>query len=251
MPITAGKMKNKIRIEDLLLLQGHADTLQLARAKVLAGQVYVGDERVSSPALLVQSNICLRVRQSKRYVSRGGKKLELACKKLNITIQDKHVLDIGASTGGFTDYCLQHGSPQVTAVDVGTSQLAWSLRRDPRVLLHEKTDIRFLAKEHFQRINFVLADVSFISLTTVLPAVIAQTRKVEFLVLVKPQFELPRNLVPRGGVVQNELHRQRALQRVKLFFAANGYCRLRSVSSEVAGAKGNREIFLSANPSAS
>ncbi len=233
----------RIRVDQLLLEQGVISSLALVHAKILAGQVFVEEVKVTSPALRVSRSATLRVKASKRYVSRGGKKLELAFRDLSVRVKDRHVLDIGASTGGFVDCCLQHGAAGVTAVDVGTNQLAWSLRCDPRVKVFEKTDIRTFAGQHYRHNNLVVADVSFVSLTTVLPAVFTNLARAEYLVLVKPQFELPRRLVPRGGIVRNDKLRGYAVQRVKNLFQEHGYQDFTAVDCRISGTKGNREIF--------
>ena len=223
-------------------------SLPLAHAKIMAGQVFVEEVKVTSPAQRVARSATLRVKASKRYVSRGGKKLELAFKHLRLRLKGKHVLDIGASTGGFTDCCLQHGAASVIAVDVGTNQLAWSLRCDTRVKVFEKTDMRTFAAQHYQHTDIVVADVSFISLTAILPPVFAHLPQAEFLVLVKPQFELPRYLVPRGGVVHDNQLRQQAVLRIKNFFSAHKYRTYATFDCGVSGVKGNREIFCYAKP---
>ena len=166
-------------------------------------------------------------------------------------IKNKQVLDIGSSTGGFTDCCLQHGAATVTAVDVGTNQLAWSLRRDPRVKVFEKTDIRTFTQHNYQHIELVVADVSFISLTSILPPILAALPQAKFLVLVKPQFELPRHLVPRGGVVRDNKLRNGALLKIKHLFRSHGYDGFVAIDCAICGMKGNREIFCYARKSKS
>ena len=233
----------RVRVDQLLLEQGIIASLPLAHAKIMAGQVFIEEVKATSPAQQVSRSATLRVKASKRYVSRGGKKLELALKELRLRVRHKHVLDIGSSTGGFTDCCLQHGAATVTAVDVGTNQLAWSLRTDPRVTVFEKTDIRTFAGQNYRHSNLVVADVSFISLTSILPSVFANLPRAEFLVLLKPQFELPRQHVPRGGVVRDNRLRHYALQRIKAFFKRHGYEDFVAVDCAISGTKGNREIF--------
>ncbi|MDE3268930.1 MAG: TlyA family RNA methyltransferase [Pseudomonadota bacterium] len=236
------KTRAKIRVDELLTERGLA--LPLVHAKIMAGQVYVDQQKVASPALLVAPSADVRVRAGKRYVSRAGKKLATACKALRLNVRGKHVLDVGASTGGFSDYCLQHGAAKITAVDVGTAQLAWSLRQDLRVQSFEKTDIRSLPAAAFLGIDLVLADVSFISLTSILPAVFAHLQHAAYLVLIKPQFEIPRKLVPRGGIVSNAKHHRYACERVQDSFRKQGFKYLRLTSSQVLGTKGNQEFFL-------
>ena len=232
-----------VRIDQLLLEQGIIASLSLAHAKIMAGQVFVEEVKVVSPAQRVSRSATLRVKTSKRYVSRGGKKLELALKDLRLRVTGKQVLDIGSSTGGFTDCCLQQGAATVTAIDVGTNQLAWSLRINPRVKVFEKTDIRTFARQNYQHSDLVIADVSFISLTSILPPVFAHLPCAEFLVLVKPQFELSRALVPRGGVVRDNKLRAYVVQKIKNFFTAHGYKNFTFVDCRICGTKGNREIF--------
>ena len=236
-------MERRVRIDQLLLERGMITSLPLAHAKIMAGQVYVEESKVASPALRVLPSAALRVKASKRYVSRGGKKLEMAFKSLHVMVRGKHVLDIGASTGGFADCCLQHGAATVTAVDVGTNQLAWRLRTDSRVRVFEKTDIRTFAATHYRDIDIVVADVSFVSLTTLLPAVFANLPHGEFLLLVKPQFELPRHLVPRGGVVRANKLRRLAVERIKKMLVSYGCHSCVTTDAAICGVKGNREVF--------
>ena len=221
--------------------------MPLARAKIMAGQVFVGEARVNSPALRVTSSELVRVRRQKKYVGRGGKKLELALRALQLSVADKHILDIGSSTGGFTDCCLQRGANTVTAVDVGTNQLAWKLRNDPKVRVFEKTDIRDFVRQNQVNVDLVLADVSFISLTVILPPVFVPARQAAFLVLVKPQFELPRHLVPQGGIVHEDKHRRQAVLKIKKLFALSGYKNFWAQDAELQGTKGNREVFFYAD----
>lgn len=181
--------------------------------------------------------------QARRYVSRSGKKLEIALKSLGLSVIDKRVLDIGASTGGFTDCCLQHGAAKVIAVDRGTRQLAPHLRADRRVVVFEKTDIRdYITNSSSEEIDLIVADLSFVPLTIVLPPVINRYAN-DFLVLIKPQFELPRRLVPPGGVIRDRDRWQLAIDKVKKMFRNAGYTDLRIQHAAIVGAKGNREFF--------
>ena len=181
--------------------------------------------------------------QARRYVSRSGKKLEIALKNFGLSVIDKCILDIGASTGGFTDCCLQHGAAKVIAVDRGTRQLAQHLREDRRVVVFEKTDIRdYLTNNPSKEIELIVADLSFVPLTIVLPPVINHYAK-DFLVLIKPQFELPRRLVPSGGVVRDRYRWQLAIDKVKNMFHNAGYTDLKIQQTVIVGTKGNREFF--------
>lgn len=185
--------------------------------------------------------------QSRRYVSRSGKKLEIALKTFGLSVIDKRILDIGASIGGFTDCCLQHGAAKVITVDRGTRQLAPHLREDQRVVVFENADVRhyvdYYAKEE---IDLVVADVSFVPLSIILPPVINRYPK-DFLVLIKPQFELPRHLVPRGGVIRDRHRWQLAITKVKDMFREAGYTDLRIQRKGVVGKKGNHEFFCYAH----
>lgn len=181
--------------------------------------------------------------QPRRYVSRSGKKLEIALKNLGLSVNDKCILDIGASTGGFTDCCLQHGAAKVIAVDRGTRQLASRLRDDRRVVVFEKTDIRnYVANYSAKEIDLVLADISFVPLTVILPPVISRCVN-DFLVLIKPQFELPRNLIPAGGIVRDHYRWQLAITKVKKMFHDAGYANLKIQRTVIVGLKGNQEFF--------
>ena len=181
--------------------------------------------------------------QARRYVSRSGKKLEVALKGLGLSVVNKCILDIGASTGGFTDCCLQHGAAKVIAVDRGTRQLARHLREDQRVVVFEKTDIRDYAINCSDtKIDLVLADLSFVPLTVILPPIISRYPN-DFLVLIKPQFELARHLVPKGGVVRDDYLRQQSITKVKDMFRDAGYTQIKIQQSAIVGAKGNHEFF--------
>ena len=186
-------------------------------------------------------------KQARRYASRSGKKLEIALKTFGLSVIDKRILDIGASIGGFTDCCLQHGAAKVTTVDRGTGQLADHLRNDPRVTVHEGTDARFYVNyRSSEEIDLVVADVSFVPLTIVLPPVINRYPN-DFLVLVKPQFELPRHLVPQGGVIRDRHRWQLAINKVKEMFRNAGYTDIRIQRQAVVGRKGNHEFFCYAS----
>jgi len=240
--------KNR-RIDELLCERGLVDSLKSAQAYVLAGKVTVNEQRADKPSLLVDTSASIRLKNSGKFVSRGGDKLAGALLDLGIAdaLLGATVLDVGASTGGFTDCCLQNGAKTVIAVDVGTNQLAWELRNDPRVRSYEKTDIRELRTtgENLEEISWVVADVSFNSLARLLPQIrrVAPAAGVHFLLLVKPQFELPRDLVESGGLVTDEGHRQLAVERIATACAELGLAGGRITESKIPGQSGNREIF--------
>lgn len=195
----------KKRVDLLLVERGLADTRQKAQAVIMAGQVYSGERRCDKPGLTLEESVPLEVRGGLRYVSRGGLKLEKAMKVFPITLAGKTAADIGASTGGFTDCMLQNGAQRVYAVDVGYGQLAWSIRSDPRVVCLERTNARYLTAEQIpEPLDFTSIDVSFISLSLILPALrplMAPGGQVA--ALVKPQFEAGRDKVGKKGVVRD------------------------------------------------
>lgn len=228
------------------MVLGLAETRSRAEAMIRTGRVLVDDRPIEKPGTPVAADAQIRVRGSeRRYVSRGGEKLGPALAHFAIDPTDCVCADIGASTGGFTDCLLQHGAAQVTAVDVGYGQLAATLRNDPRVTVRERENARELkAGELPRETALVTVDVSFISVRLILPALRRAAPEADVLVLVKPQFEVGREQVGRGGVVRDDGLRQAALTSVREAAAALGYPARGSIDSEVTGPKGNREIFL-------
>jgi len=243
------KIRPKTRLDRLLVERGFADSRQKAQALILAGQVLVGDQKVEKCGAAVSCNAPVRLLgEPSKYVSRGGLKLEGALAHFQIDVTGRVCLDVGASTGGFTDCLLQHGASAVIAVDVGTNQLDWKLRQDPRVASLEKTNARYLTFEQVKTlVDFVSVDVSFISSTLILPALTPMLKnEAEALVLVKPQFEVGRDQVGKGGIVRDtRLHRE-AITKVSHKLLAVGFSDLGFVESDLSGASGNREYFLRA-----
>lgn len=232
------------RLDIVLVARDLAPNRSRAQALVLAGRVHVNGQRVDKPGTSVPHDAPLEVTQSTDYVSRGGHKLSGALDSLGIDPSGLLVLDAGASTGGFTDVLLQRGALKVYAVDVGYGQLDWRLRNDPRVVVMERTNVRHL-KELPEPPALVTADLSFISLTLVLPAFArCLTPAAEALLMVKPQFELSRNEVGRGGVVRDDTLRIKAVDRVAAAASELGFLERGRSESSLAGPKGNREIFL-------
>lgn len=202
---------NRQRLDLLLMERGLFDSRERARAAIMAGQVLVDGRRVDKPGRLVGYSSCLEVIEQLPYVSRGGLKLEKAIKSFHLDLKDRVVLDVGASTGGFTDCALQHGARLVIAVDVGYGQLSWKLRCDPRVVLLERTNIRYLTASQLPCIaNVAVVDVSFISLGKVLPRLGELTTPDALgVALIKPQFEAGREKVGKRGVVRDPaVHRE-------------------------------------------
>jgi len=239
----------KIRLDELLVEREMVDTRAKARALILAGQVLVDDQKVEKCGAPVSLQAALRLLgEPLKYVSRGGLKLEGALQHFRVDVDGRICLDIGASTGGFTDCLLQRGAARVFAVDVGTNQLAWKLRRDPRVVSLEKTNARFLKPEQFPyRAELVAMDVSFISATLILPVLPPLLEScADLLCLVKPQFEVGKGHVGKGGIVRDLGLRQEAVAKVSRSLLELGFLDLASAESVLPGMEGNLEYFLHA-----
>ncbi len=236
----------KIRLDEHLVMRGFADSLTTAKAMIMSGDVIVDDQRVDKPGTLLKEGAAVRIKDEGRFVSRGGDKLEAAIldNSLEKSFSGKVVLDVGASTGGFTDCVLSHGAIQVIAIDVGTAQLAWRLRQDPRVTSLEKTDVKVFDGALYPPIDWVVADVSFTSLAKLIPDIKRAAPKACVLLLVKPQFELPRDMVPKGGIVIDQSDRLQALREVREALVNSGYTVKSEIDAKVAGKQGNREIFI-------
>ncbi|MEO2083451.1 MAG: TlyA family RNA methyltransferase [Desulfurobacteriaceae bacterium] len=244
----------KERIDKLLVEKGFVKSRERAKALIMAGKVFVNGQRVDKAGTLVSVDASVEVKgEDIPYVSRGGLKLETAIKEFGLKVDNFICLDIGASTGGFTDCLLQHGASKVYAVDVGTGQLDWKLRNDPRVVSIERFNARYLTeKEVPEKVDLVVIDVSFISLEKILP-VAKQFLKPEgkIVALIKPQFELSKKEVDRGrGVIRNpELH-EKAVEKVINFARTIGLFPEKLTLSKPRGPKGNKEflVLLSQRP---
>jgi len=245
-----------MRIDKLLVERGLTPSRERAHALILAGKVLVNDQKVEKAGTPVESDVSLRLLgEDLRYVSRGGLKLEKALEHWQIDLTEKVCLDVGASTGGFSDCMLQHGARHVIAVDTGYGQMDYRLRNEPRLRLLEKTNARYLTRDDLgEAIDFIALDVSFISATLVLPAVIraafpdaplAGSRQV--VVLVKPQFEVGRELVGKGGIVRDAAAQQAAVVKVEATLRGLGCARTEWIDSPILGAEGNREFLLRAD----
>ena len=244
----------KLRLDKLLLDRGLAASRERAQALILAGKVLVNGQKIEKSGAAVETDAALHLLgEDLRYVSRGGLKLEKALEHWRINVAGLTCLDIGASTGGFTDCLLQHGAAQVIAIDTGYGQMDFRLRQDPRVRLLEKTNARYLTRERLAADPaFIAVDVSFISATLVLPAVLhaalpgAEEQRLgpQLVVLVKPQFEAGRSQVGKGGIVSNPFARLAALDRVRQAVVRLGAGHTDSIDSPILGAAGNREFLL-------
>jgi 23S rRNA (cytidine1920-2'-O)/16S rRNA (cytidine1409-2'-O)-methyltransferase len=229
----------KARLDQLLAARGLVSSRSQAESWIGLGKVTVDGKVAIKSGQFVRENAEIKLMSDERYVSRAGLKLASVAKLLGIDFRDATVLDVGSSTGGFTDYALQHGARKVVAVDVGTEQLHPSLRRDKRIELHEKTDIRdFATDEH---IDIVVADVSFVSLREILPSVAKLAPRAQVVAMVKPQFEAGRDQVSKG-VIKNDSIRRQILRDFEAW-AKSLFVIVDKRDSEVAGGKGNRERF--------
>ena len=238
----------KIRLDLALVQKGLTKSRQRARAMIMAGRVLVNRIPADKPGTQVAQGAEITLRgKDIPYVSRGGLKLEKALKDLPMDVTGFTCMDIGASTGGFTDCLLQHGASRVYAVDVGYGQLAWSLRQDPRVVVMERTNIRHLPREDVtDALDLVTMDTSFISLTLVVPAAEKfMTHGTRILALIKPQFEAGRERLGKGGVVRDPRVRAEIVDEMELFFRQRGYEVGPVIPSPVPGPKGNVEFIIS------
>ena len=236
----------KKRLDDLLCARGLAASLEEARGLIAAGLVLVADRIADKCGHRYPADCPLRLRGRSTYVSRGGLKLEKALSYFSIKPDGWRCLDIGASTGGFTDCLLQHGAARVYAVDVAYGQLDWKLRNDGRVVVMERVNARHLQPGDIpQEIDLAVMDASFISLTRIIPALLpffpAERRLV---VLVKPQFELAAAKVGAGGVVRDQCLRQEAVEKIRDYAAGLGLAASEAVASPITGPKGNQEFLL-------
>ncbi len=261
----------KVRIDKLLVERGLASSRERAQALVLAGRVLVNAQKIEKAGAGVEQDAEIRLLgEDLKYVGRGGLKLEAALKNWNIDLHGRTCMDVGASTGGFTDCMLQHGASEVIAIDTGYGQIAARLRSDPRVKLLEKTNARYLTSDAVIQaqagtgpvgagnpVSFIAIDVSFISVTLVLPAVLEsalgagrgsvtdQARR-ELVVLIKPQFEAGREHVGKGGIVKDEQAQQGAVLKVRQRVEELGGRNIELMDSPILGAEGNREFLLHA-----
>jgi 23S rRNA (cytidine1920-2'-O)/16S rRNA (cytidine1409-2'-O)-methyltransferase len=257
----------KLRLDKLLVDRGFAASRERAQALILAGKVLVQEQKIEKAGTQVEIDAPVRLLgEDLKYVSRGGLKLERALEHWNIAVTGKVCLDVGASTGGFTDCLLQHGALRVIAVDTGYGQMDFKLRQDPRVRLLEKTNARYLTREDLTRedltredltketigenIDLIVVDVAFISATLVLPPAVnaalppEDRRGCQLVVLVKPQFEAGREFVGKGGIVRDQAAQSAAVEKVKKCLSDLGCTQIDGIDSPILGAEGNREFLL-------
>ena len=251
------EMTLKIRLDKLLVERGLAASRERAQALILAGKVLVNDQKLEKAGAQAPVDAAVRLLgEDLKYVSRGGLKLERALEHWHINVEGKVCLDVGASTGGFTDCLLQHGATRVIAIDTGYGQMDFKLRQDPRVRLLEKTNARYVTDQVIgQSIDLIVVDVAFISATLVIPSVVKaafpsskeERSGRQVIVLVKPQFEAGREFVGKGGIVRDETAQLAAVEKVKSTMLTLSCIRTDVIESPILGAEGNREFLLRAD----
>jgi len=236
----------KARLDMVLVDRGFFSSREQAQRAIMAGEVRVGEALHDNASTKIEMDAPITIDSSPAYVGRGGLKLEGALRHFGISVEGITALDIGASTGGFTDCLLQHGAKKVYAIDVGHGQLAWKIRSDPRVVVREKLNARFLARADVpEPIDLCVIDVSFISLTLILPnAFESVTPNGMVLALIKPQFELEASDVSRGGIVRDAALHEKAREKIRQFVLNAGHEVVGIAPSEITGTDGNQEFFI-------
>jgi len=235
----------KQRLDVEMLDRGLTESREKAQALILAGEVYVDKQKALKPGQVVTASNEIQVNQPLKYVSRGGLKLEAALDHFQIAVEGRVCMDVGTSTGGFADCLLQRGAARVHCVDTGAGQIDWKLRTDSRIVLHEKTNARYLEPASIgEQPGLIVCDVSFISVTLILLAVTAILAPGgELVILVKPQFEVGRDFVGKGGIVRDRVQQQLACDRVVAVLQEQGFT-TELMESPILGMKGNREFLL-------
>lgn len=238
----------KERIDKILVEKGFADSRTKAQALVMSGLVLVNEKRVEKPSesFTDEANIRIKGKSDEiKYVGRGGLKLEKALKEFQICPNEYVCLDVGASTGGFTDCLLQNGAKKVVTIDVGTNQLVWKLRNDPRVEAHENINARYLKPDDFkENFDLIVMDVSFISVTKIIPALTDLLNKSgKIIILIKPQFEVGKGEVGKGGIVKDVGKHLEVIEKINSFTNENGLKNIGLIDSPILGADGNKEFL--------
>lgn len=241
------RTKKKERIDNLLVEKGLVESRSLARSVLMSGSVYVDGQRVDKAGKLVNldSEITIKDEFSK-FVSRGGLKLQKAVKELSIEVEGRICMDIGSSTGGFTDCLLQNGAAKVYAVDVGYGQLHWKLRNDHRVILRERLNARYLKKKDInEEIDIATIDVSFISMKKIIPSILPILKKDGIIIgLIKPQFEVGKGEVGKGGIIRDNEKHKAVISDIQRFFISLKFGVINTIESPISGADGNKEFLI-------
>ena len=245
----SSKKIQKDRIDKLLVAKNLVSTREKAQKLILAGLVKVEDIYITKPGSMVRQDAKIEIKGSDNpYVGRGGLKLQAALEHFQVSVEGKTAMDVGVSTGGFSDCLLQKGAVKIYAIDVGYGQLDWKLRNDPRIILFERTNIRNVSPDMIRdKIDLTVIDVSFISLTKVIP-VVKNITDSSILALVKPQFEIGKGEVGKGGIVRNPAKQIACAIKIMEFCSSIGYSFQEPLLSPIPGAKGNREYFLYLSP---
>jgi 23S rRNA (cytidine1920-2'-O)/16S rRNA (cytidine1409-2'-O)-methyltransferase len=237
----------KKRLDQLVVERGLSPTRERAQSMILAGKVLVNDEPATKPGKSILETSTIRIRgEDHPFVSRGGIKLDAALKAFQINVQNKIGLDVGASTGGFTHVLLLNGILRVHAIDVGYNQLDWKIRTDPRVTVQEKVNARYLEFGQIgEKVDVIVVDVSFISLDKILPALVQFSKPdTDWITLLKPQFEVGKDKLGKGGIVISDEARQEAVDRITRFGESLGLVRQGLIESPIVGAEGNQEFLI-------
>lgn len=250
--VNEGGVVAKKRLDEILVNRKLVETRSKARALIMAGDVLVENTPANKAGTPVSPDACIRIREKMRYVSRGGIKLEAAFKAFRVCAEEKTCLDVGASTGGFSDCLLQHGAKKIWAIDVGKNQLHWKLQTDARVTSLEGENFRHFDPELItDGIDLAVMDVSFISVKLLIPKVLAVFGKSpgekQLVILIKPQFEVGRSLVEKGGLVKNKAAREEVVNGIVTFCSDHRLENIRVIPSPITGRDGNVEYLLSAN----
>lgn len=244
--INCNKVRKKMRLDIALVRQGLAPSREKAQALIMEGRVRVNGLVMDKAGRTISPEARVEIEVEREYVSRGGEKLEGALKEFNINVEGRTAMDVGASTGGFTQCLLKHGARRVYAIDVGYGIISEKLRRDPRVILFERTNIRYLQKSQIpEEIDLATIDVSFISLKLVLPGVKEFIHTTgEIIALIKPQFEVGKGEVEKGGIIRDERKHKRVIEEISKFSKTIGLNPLKVIESPIKGKDGNKEFFI-------
>ncbi len=241
----------KSRLDKILFEKGLVPSRERAKAIIMEGKVYVNNLPITKAGAIINTDATIEIKgEDIPYVSRGGLKLEAAIRHFNIYLKDKIAMDVGTSTGGFTDCMLQHGVKKVYCIDVGYGQIAWKLRQDNRIILLERTNIRYLNRERIMDdIDIATIDVSFISLKKVIPKVLEFLKdNGEIVALIKPQFEVGKGEVDKGGIVKDQIKRLRVIESLKEYFESLNLKTVGIIQSPISGQKGNIEYLIYLRP---
>ncbi|MEC6997401.1 MAG: TlyA family RNA methyltransferase [Pseudomonadota bacterium] len=240
-------MQKKIRLDKLLVVNGLVNNVNKAKALIMAGKVLVNEKKIEKPGTKFTDNIVIRLlKKSHDWVSRGGIKLSYALDKLNLNLEDRVCADLGSSTGGFTDVLLKQKVKHIYCVDVGKGLLDWKIVKNNNVTVIENTNVRNLNIEDIDpNITFLTCDLSFISLTKALEKIVATKKiNISIMALIKPQFELSKDMIGKKGIVTNENYKKIAINKVRDWFKLNGWKVSQVIKSPITGAAGNEEFFI-------